>query len=137
MREQGYELCHLQSCGPQAISDAYKCLGIEKEPFEIGREIQDKSKFDYRGVLSAAHHDFTKITCPPELLSYLRYKGFEIKIVSSLTEVGIGEVAIVLIRGRDSIKDWHYITYPTNSKREIRDFFEEETIVKKAYILKQ
>ena len=137
MREQGYELCHLESCGPQAISDAYKELGKTVAPFFIGKEIQDKASIDYREILSAVHHDFSKITCPPELLSYLKYKGFEIKAVDSLNEVGVGDVAIVLIRGKSDLRDWHYITYPTYSKREIRKYFGDRTIIKKAYILTQ
>ncbi len=137
MREKGYELCHLQSCGPEAISDAYKCFGKEKSAFDIGKEIQDRAKVDYRGILSAAHHDFTKITCPPELLSYLEYKGFKIKAVNKFKDLGPSDVAIVLLRGRNDLKDWHYMTYPTHSKQEINNFFEDKTIIKKIYILKQ
>lgn len=137
MRKQGYELCHLQSCGPEAISDAYRCFGEKREPFEVGKEIQDLCRFDYRAVLAAVHHDFTKITCPPELLSYLKHKGFKIKIVYNLSDLGVNDVAIVLLRGENDLRDWHYMTYPTYSKREIENFFDETTIIKKIYILKQ
>lgn len=137
VRKAGYELCHLQSCGPESISDAYACFGIEKKQFHIGKEIQDINVIDYRGILSVVYHDFTKITCPPELLRYLKHKGFKINTVNSLDEVGVDDVAIILIRGKSDIRDWHYITYPTHSKQQIKDFFGEDTKIKKAYILKQ
>ena len=136
-RKEGYELCHLQSCGPEAISDVYRCFGEKRDAFDIGKEIQDRDRIYYRSILSTIHHDFTRITCPPELLSYLRYKNFKIRTVKNLEKLSIKDIAIVLIRGRDDISDWHYITYPTYSIWDIENFFDEDTIVKKVYIIER
>ncbi|MBD36271.1 MAG: hypothetical protein CL512_05830 [Actinobacteria bacterium] len=135
VRKSGYELCHLRSCGPEAISHAYREMGKKVHPFKIGKEIQDAAIFDYRKTLSWIHHDFVKITCPIELKKYLRKKGFKVTTVHDFDQVAEGDVAIVLIKGRDDIRDWHYMTYPTHTKKQILNFFKEDTAFKSAYIL--
>jgi hypothetical protein len=135
MRQSGYELCHLQSCGPEALSDAFSHLGISEEPFEIGKEIQDLDHSHYRAVMSLIHHDFSKITCPPELTKYCKYRGFKVEVVTDIDDLRPHHTAIVLLRGRDSIQDWHWICYPEYDKATILGFFDDKTIFKKAYIL--
>ena len=135
MREAGYELCHLQSCGPQSLSDAFKYFGIHKEPFTIGKEIQDLDRTHYRRIMSLAHHDFTKITCPPELKKYCRHCGFTITAVNDVNDLKDGDVAIVLLRGKEDLRDWHYICYPTNSISHILNYFGDDTTFIKAYVL--
>ncbi|MAF24463.1 hypothetical protein CL634_02655 [bacterium] len=135
MRMQGYELCHLESCGPQALSDAFKEFDMDEAPFDIGKEIQDLDRIYYRNLLSLAHHDFTRITCPPELLKYIKHRGFKVKTVTSINDINEGDVALVLLRGHSDIRDWHYIVYPTYSKEEIMGYFGDSTVFKKAYIL--
>ena len=119
----------------EALSDSFKYLGIDKTPFEIGKEIQDADWIQYRALLSLAHHDFTRITCPPELLRYCRSNGFKITTVTDIDDLQPGTIAIVLLRGKSDIKDWHYICYPKYSKEYILDYLGDDTIFVKAYIL--
>ena len=135
MRKQGYELCHLQSCGPQALSDIFKEFDIDKHPYKIGKEIQDADRIHYREILSTVHHDFSRITCPPELLKYIRSQGFKIRTITNVNDLHPGDVAIVLLRGKSDIRDWHYIAYPTYKKDRILSYFGSDTVFKKAYIL--
>ena len=135
MRGEGYELCHLQSCGPQSLSDAFKLLGIDKEPFTIGKEIQDLDRTHYRAIMSLAHHDFTKITCPPELKKYCYHSGFTVTTITDINELKTGDVSIVLIRSTDDFQDWHYMCYPKYSISEILTYFGDNTKFIKAYIL--
>ena len=137
MRVAGYELCHLESCGPDALSDAFKHLDINKTPHEIGKEIQDDSKSHYRQILSLASHKFTEITCPPELMKYCKGRGFKVTIVKEFKQLEKGDVAIVLLRGKSDLRDWHWICYPEYSKSDISAFFGDDTIVKRAYVLEK
>jgi len=135
VRKAGYELCHLRSCGPEAISHAYKEMGRTVNRFKIGKEIQDAAFFDYRAALSIFDHDFCSITCPAELKRYLKKNGFQVKTVYKIEDVQEDDVAIVLIKGFNDIRDWHYMTYPTYTKKQILNFFKKDTIFKRAYIL--
>ena len=137
MRMNGYELCHLESCGPDALSDAFKHLGINETPIEIGKDIQDNDKSHYRKILSLADHKFTEITCPPELKKYCKGRGLTVTTVKGLDQLQKGDISIVLIRGWDDIRDWHWICYPEYSKSTISRFFGDDTIVKAAYILER
>jgi hypothetical protein len=134
-RKQGYYLCHLESCGPQALSDAFKKFGINKTPHELGVEMQDKDRSHYRKILGYIHHDFCKITCPPELINFCKSYGFSIRKIKDLKGLTKGDVAIALLKGKSDIKDWHWATYPTHNKETIMNFFEGDTQVKNVYIL--
>ena len=133
-RQEGYELCHLQSCGPHALSHAFRYLGINKSPFIIGKEIQDLDRTHYREIMSLAHHDFTKITCPPELKNYCRHSGFTITTITDIDDLRTGNIAIILIKG-PKFQDWHYICYPKHSLPDILTYFGDDTKFIKAYIL--
>lgn len=134
MRRLGYELCHIESCGPDALAAAFKSLGINKTYVQIGKEIQDIDRIHYRKISSLVSHKFSKITCPPELLNYCRRQGLTIERIA-FDNLSPNDVAIVLIRGSNSITDWHWISWPANSKEQIKEFFEEETRVLSVYKL--
>ena len=136
-RKRGYELCHLKSCGPHALSDAFRHFGIHKRPLSVGRELQDGDRFHYRSVLSIINHRFCQITCPIELLSFCKKHNFEITKKKNLNELNEGDVAIILIKGRDDLFDWHWMTYPTHSKSKIKNYFKGETAIKRIYILNE
>ena len=125
-RRQGYELCHLKSCGPQALSDAFRCFKVYKRPFTIGKELQDDSRLHYRSALSLINHKFCQITCPIELLSFCKKHNFEITKKKNLNELNEDDVAIILIKGYDDLFDWHWMTYPTHTKSQIKNYFKED-----------
>lgn len=135
MRKQGYELCHLKSCGPQAVNEALKCLNIDKSQIEIGKEMQDTDIYHYRSILSIVHHDFCKITCPPDLIRYCKRIGLSVQVAKDISEVKPGDVAIILIRGKDRLREWHYACYPRWSIDTIMSFFKQDTVFISAYIL--
>jgi len=134
-RKQGYDLCHLTSCGPDALSDAFKKFNINKTPFQIGMEIQDKDQAHYRCILGILHDGFYSITCPQELKRYIRSQGFNITETKDINQITQETTAIFLLKGTDDFRDWHWITYPTYSRSIILNFFEENTKIKTIYIL--
>ena len=136
VRELGYELCHLQSCGPQSLSHAFKRLGIDKTPFEIGKEIQNDDRAHYRAILSLIDHRFCRITCPQELIKFCKKYNITIKKTKTLDNLTLKDTAIVLIKGHNDLWDWHWITYPTFNKLDILQYFGYNTKLKMVYILK-
>jgi len=136
VREGGYELCHLESCGPDALAAAFKDLGINKDYIQIGKEIQDLDRIHYREIASVVSHEFSRITCPPELLNYCRHEGLTVKKVS-FSDLSSGDIAIILLRGSDSITDWHWIAWPNNSKETIKNYFGTDTKILSVYLLRK
>jgi hypothetical protein len=133
MRRQGYELCHIDSCGPEALVHVFASLGISKTRTQIGQEIQDRDRVHYRTILGVFSHKFNRITCPPELLNYCRSQGLRVEKIpyKSLLEK---DTAIILLRGRNEIDDWHWIEWP-QKKETIENFFGEDTEIICAYLL--
>jgi hypothetical protein len=46
-----------------------------------------------------------------------------------------GDVAIILIKGRSDISDWHWISWPKHSRLEIESFFNENTEIISTHLL--
>jgi hypothetical protein len=61
MRNQGYELCHIDSCGPEALGRIFQSFGILKDRTQISKEIQDGDHVHYRTILGAFNHKFHRI----------------------------------------------------------------------------
>ena len=135
VRKAGYELCHLQSCGPLALSIAFNNLGIKKTPFEIGKEIQDDDRSHYRAILAIIDHKFCRITCPQELIKFCKKYNIKIKKTKSLDNLTKEDTAIALIKGPNDIRDWHWMAYPKSNKLDILTFFGYNTKLKSVYIL--
>jgi hypothetical protein len=133
MRRLGYDLCHINSCGPEALSHVFAGLGIRKSRAQIGQEIQDRDHVHYRSILGLASHKFYRITCPPELMSYCRSQGLTVKKVS-FNNLKDSDAAIVLLKGRCDIEDWHWIEW-AQGKEEIESFFGEDTKIISTYLL--
>ena len=133
MRVEGYELCHINSCGPEALVHVFKSLGITKTRSQIGEEIQDRDKIHYRCILGLINHEFNRITCPPELLNYCRSQGLTVEKVP-YDSLSTQDVAIILMRGRNDITDWHWIEWP-NKRDVVETFFGEDTKILCVYRL--
>ena len=54
---------------------------------------------------------------------------------SNINKVKPQDIAIFLIKGKNDLRAWHWISYPSSSRREILDYFGEDTKVKTIYIL--
>ena len=135
VRKSGYELCHLQSCGPQSLSNAFASLGIKKAAFEIGREMQDDDHTHYRTILSVIDHKFCRITCPQELIKFCKKYNITIKKTKNLDNLTKEDTAIVLIKGPNVLWNWHWMAYPTFNKLDILTFFGYNTKLKAVYLL--
>jgi hypothetical protein len=133
MRNQGYELCHIDSCGPEALGRIFQSFGILKDRTQISKEIQDGDHIHYRTILGAFNHKFHRITCPPELLNYCRSQELIVTKVpyDSLTS---SDVAIILMRGRSHIDDWHWMEWP-NKTEVVETFFGADTKIVSTYLL--
>ena len=134
-RKQGYDLCHLVSCGPKALSDAFKEFNINKTPFQIGKELQDNDKSNYRKIVGVLNKEFYGITCPLELKKYIRNQGFAITEIKDLKKITSENTAIFLLKGKYDIGEWHWMTYPTNKITKIQNCFGKHTKIRAIYVL--
>ena len=123
-KEDGYYLKHFYSCGPDAIQDAI--LKIEKELIScksISKEIQSTGNIS-RFILASINHNALEITFPCEIKKYFHNKGYKVTKMNfkSLKDT---DIAIVLVKGKKIFEQWHWITYPTYSKKYIQRLFGE------------
>ena len=134
-RDGRYYINHFNSCGPKAIQNTIKAIENEFVSREsISKDIQNTGNAT-RLILASINHEALEITFPCELKNHLTKKGYKIKEVS-FDSLGEGDVAIVLIRGSNVFKDWHWISYPTYSKEYIKKFYASTEVVKVYLITK-
>ena len=127
-KEEGFYIRHYHSCGPDSIQDAIIKLERKLVSREsISKDIQSTGNTS-RLLLASFDYRALEITFPCELKKYLNKRGYNIQEVSfdSLKE---GDVAIVLVRGSNLLKEWHWITYPTHSKEYIKNFFSSTKVI--------
>lgn len=127
-KEDEFYIRHYHSCGPDSIQDAI--IKIEKKLVSresISKDIQSTGNTS-RLLLASLNYRALEITFPCELKKYLNKRGYNIQEVSfdSLKE---GDVAVVLIKGSNPLKEWHWVTYPTHSKEYIKNFFSSTRVV--------
>jgi len=131
-KEDGYYLKHFYSCGPDAIQDAL--LNIERKftsRKSISKEIQATGNTS-RFILASINHDALEITFPCEIKKYFNSKGYEVTKIDfeSLKDT---DVAIILIKGEKFLRQWHWVTYPTYSKKYIQNMFGGSTSIVSVY----
>jgi len=128
--ENGYYERHFNSCGPVAIRQALNeydaKLGIVyvREPYllkEISKEIQ-KNGNGRRLALTIVHYDALEITWPAELKKCFTSRGYKVT-VATLDSLGADDIAIALIHGSILKLQWHWITYPTYTVEQIKNFY--------------
>ena len=134
-KEDGYYTRHYNSCGPDAIQDALRELENQfVSNKKISREIQDNGNAR-RTTLTLVHYNALWITWPAELVKYFRDRGYKVT-TTTLDSLSPEDTAIVLLKGRMLKQEWHWITFPTNSKKEIRNYYKQfggETSIMKVY----
>jgi hypothetical protein len=135
--ENGAYIKHYNSCGPNAMQDALRTLEekyISKK--NISTEIQ-KGGNNTRLLMALIHHDALLITFPCELKKYFTKRGYKVT-TTSLDALKPSDTAIVLIKGVIKKLQWHWISYPTYSKKEIESFYGSEvTSVISVYLIKK
>jgi len=121
-KEDGYYIRHYNSCGPDAIQDALRELENQfVTTKEISKEIQDNGN-ERRTALTLIHYNALWITWPAELVKFFRDRGYKVT-TTTLESLSPEDTAIVLLKGRLLKQEWHWVTFPTNSKKEIRNYY--------------
>ena len=121
-KEDGYYTKHFYSCGPNAIQDAI--LEIERKLVSrksISKDIQSTGNGG-RLLLASINYKALEISFPCEIKKYFKNKGYTITETDFESLKGT-DVAIVLVKGKNILKQWHWITYPTFSKEHIKQVF--------------
>ena len=122
-RENGYYTRHFNSCAPIAIQDALKELEGYVTRKEISKEIQDNGN-GRRVALTMIHYDALWVTWPSELKKYFTKRGYKIT-TTNLKSLAPSDVAVVLINGSIMKQEWHWITYPTYTIEQIKNFYKK------------
>jgi len=134
--ESGAFKGHYVSCGPKAIGNALKefsHLNVTYSDIEISREIQKSGNLT-RMIMSVFNQEAMEITWPHELVNFLASKGFTVEEVE-FNNLKAGDIAIILIK--KDFHTYHWITYPTNSKQTIKNFFHPTNKIVKTLLIKK
>ena len=133
---------HVQSCGPKAIRGAisrYNALnGIANVRAitleEISRELRKKNKCSTitRDALSLFVYPAKGMTFPCEVYNYFHRRGFEVKILKNLKEIGEKDVAIVLLKEKGTL-NYHWLNHRKYTNTS--NFFGKDTVIKRIYLL--
>jgi hypothetical protein len=122
-REGGYYTRHFNSCGPVAIQDALSRLEGYVTQKEISKEIQNNGN-GRRVALTLIHYDALWITWPSELKKYFTDRGYKVTS-TNLNSLTTNDIAIVLIKGSSLRLEWHWITYPTYTTKQIKNLYKQ------------
>ena len=127
---------HYDSCGPEALYNAIRRLGLNSSQVKISREILNDSKCYslLRDVVSMFNREAKHITFPSEIKSYL--KKYNIKMTSlpveKLKSLTRDKTAIVLVHKKNSLS-YHWGCFPTTSN--LSSFYGEGFTAVKSVIL--
>ena len=72
----GIDSLHFQSCGPQSLSELHEHFGEEMTMQMVSINLQEHRPVNVFKLLGLVETEFRRITCPPELRSYLKRNGF-------------------------------------------------------------
>jgi len=138
--KSGAYIRHFYSCGPSAVQDAlveYRlkagiiAIRLESEE-EISKEIQKNGNI-LRFTLAVFDKRAMAITWPSEIKRYFTKRNLTLTKTpfDSLKE---SDTAIVLIHKG---LNYHWVTYPTYTKKYIQNFFGSSTEIVSTYIIKK
>jgi len=133
---------HYNSCGPIALSYAFRWHDVKSARYKISKEIlKDHKAYSLlRDVLSVFSPDLNEITFPQEMKDELVKYNIKTRLVS------LGEfkelkkdrstTAIILLHPKNKFGKFHWLFYPTQSDSPSSFFGSElQTVVDKIYIL--
>ena len=127
----GIDSLHFQSCGPQSLSELHEHFGEEMTMQMVSISLQENRPVNVFKLLGLVETEFRRITCPPELRSYLKRNGFAYERVE-YEDLIDGDFAIVLLKGYDDLHEWHWATWPNDSSK-IPTFFKDYTKIITTY----
>ena len=123
---------HFDSCGPEAIQKALANMNIAMSTIDISVEIQKKGSI-LRCFLKAFSDDARDITWPSEIVEFFENRGYKIKKINSLNQLGNLDTAIVLVHSRGTLDRYHWLCHPNDEY--IKSFFGEKTVVDDIYLI--
>ena len=133
--KEGYYVNHYWSCGPRALSKAFKELDIHLSAKKISQEIQDSGNLS-RNLLSLIHYETVQITFPNEIYSTIKKHGFKVIELKQLEELKEEvDVALILVAGSYLKGQAHWVCFPVDSN--IKKYFGENTKIIKIFLLKK
>ena len=127
----GIDSLHFKSCGPQSLSEMHQHFNEDVTMQMVSIHLQENRAVNIFRGLGLIHTEFRRITCPPELRSYLKRNNFEYETVK-YTDLQDGDFAIILLKGYDDIHEWHWASWPNDAK-SITTFFKNYTKVITVY----
>ena len=127
----GIDSLHFESCGPTALSLMHYHFEEDITKQMVSIHLQENRCINIFKGLGLIHTEFRRITCPPELRSYLKRNKFDYNIID-YDDLKQGDFAIVLLKGYDDIHEWHWASWPTD-KESIPTFFKEHTKIITTY----
>lgn len=122
---------HFKSCGPVALEKLHKHFGENVDNRMVSIYLQEKRKIKIFRLLGLIDTEFRQITCPPELLKYLRTHNFNYEKIK-YCDLKDGDVAIILLKGYDDLYEWHWSIWPHDAE-SIPTFFKEHTQIIRTY----
>ena len=130
-RKMGIDSLHFQSCGPDSLSQLHKHFGEDVSMQLVSIHLQEHRSVNIFKLLGLIETEFRRITCPPELRSYLKRNGFKYERIE-YEDLKDGDFAIVLLKGYDDLHEWHWATWPNDSDK-IPTFFKNYTRIITTY----
>jgi hypothetical protein len=133
--DQGYYINHYWSCGPKALSKAFKELDIHLSAKKISQEIQDSGNLS-RSLLSLVHYDTVQITFPSEIYSTIEKNGFKVVELKELEKLNPEvDVALILVAKSYLKGQAHWLCFPVDTN--IESYFGKGTKIIKIFLLKK
>ena len=133
--EEGFYVRHYWSCGPRALSKAFKELDIYLSSKKISKEIQSSGNVS-RGLLSLIHYETVQITFPSEVYSTIEKHGFKVIKLKELEELNPKiDVALILVAGSYLRGEAHWLCFPVDGN--IENYFGKKTKIIKIFLLKK
>ena len=135
LRKQNKDILHVYSCGPEALQDSLRRLGIEISLHDLSHVIQ--TSFECNTLI----RDFTaifvnkarRITFPEEMIYVLKENGFKVSKIKKYENLNEDtDTALILIKERNTL-DYHWICFPVH--KNILSFFGKETVLKEIYLI--
>ena len=139
----GYYPEHYNCCGPTALERAFRALYVEHgivfkkgiTSREISEAIQRKGNRG-RDMLSIINRNAVCITWPSEIKNTARDYGFIPVSLRGLNELKEGDVAIILVQGRVSKGEFHWMCFPYCDVDAIKKWYGKTTKIGPIYLLR-
>ena len=133
INKDGYYESHYNCCGPIALEQAFKKLGVHVDRVTLSQSIQDSGQVK-RQLLSFFNKQAVCITWPSEIRGAAKKYGFKTITIKEFKSLDLNkDVAIILVH--DKLSNYHWVCFPCSGN--IPKYFGGETKIDKIYLLKK